>query len=120
MKPPNFFAFAATALLLSQLLKTECSSRPNIFGGEDIRCGNQMVTTRPNIHRGLDFSNGISTRPNIQGGQDYSDGRKSRPNINGGLDFSDGISTRPNIFGGYDSNKGVSCRPNIFGGMDCR
>jgi hypothetical protein len=116
----------ATALVLLAMLETSntyagCTSRRNVFGGQDISCDDgTSVSTRPNVFGGYDSSDGTSSRRNVFGGQDYSDGRSTRPNVFGGRDSSDGTSSRRNVFGGQDLNNGTSCRPNVFGGMDCR
>jgi len=117
--PPLLLAFATMFPLMATAPDPGCSSRPNIHRGFDVRCGNQLVTTRRNIFGGQDYSNGLHMRPNIRGGMDYSNGLSSRPNIRDALDFSDGTQTRPNIVGGYDTDRGLSCRRNIFGGLDC-
>lgn len=112
-------AFATMFPLLS-LNSEGCSSRTNIHKGLDIRCGNQIVSTRGNIFGGQDYDHKLQFRPNIHGGMDYSNGLTSRPNQQGGFDFSNGTRSRSNTFGGFDTDTGIRCRPNIFGGLDCK
>jgi len=95
-----FALFLALPLATDAAGSTRCSSRPNIFGGQDIRCSDGYSA---------------STRPNVFGGYDI---RSRSP----AATRSPGTPTgsRKNIFGGYDYPDGTSCKPNVFGGLDCR
>jgi hypothetical protein len=64
-----------TTLTFSNVYADNLSTRPNIFGGQDIYSGFDRVgSTRPNIFGGQDIYSGFdrvgSTRPNIFGGVD--------------------------------------------------
>jgi hypothetical protein len=72
-----------------------CTSRSNIFGGEDWRCSDG---TR------------YSTKANIFGGKDIrTQGGRTAP-----------APATPGAVKGADYPDRATCRANIFGGQDCR